>query len=129
MTSYISHPVSLIHLLVLPKEASAPSQPQSQPQSTMASMETENKSTNGTATAYANGQTDTNGMSQDEQYRLPDAKTLQEVGELPIKDEDGKEVPFKTLYEDKAGRQLITFIRHFYCGVSLVTSTSPRKLS
>ncbi|KAK3679590.1 hypothetical protein LTR37_021387 [Vermiconidia calcicola] len=82
----------------------------------MASMETENKSTNGTATAYANGQTDTNGMSQDEQYRLPDAKTLQEVGELPIKDEDGKEVPFKTLYEDKAGRQLITFIRHFYCG-------------
>jgi hypothetical protein len=50
-------------------------------------------------------------------YQLPDASTLKKVGELPVKDENGKEIQFKSLYEDKPGRQLIVFIRHFYCGV------------
>ena len=57
--------------------------------------------------------------SKDEhaQYELPNAQTLQQVGELPVKDENGKEIRFKSLYEDQPGRQLIVFIRHFYCGV------------
>jgi hypothetical protein len=53
-------------------------------------------------------------------YELPDAKALQEAGELMIKDEHGKEVTFKSLYEDKSGtQQLIIFVRHFFCGVCL----------
>jgi hypothetical protein len=59
------------------------------------------------------------------QYKLPDAQTLQEVGQLPVKDENGNEIPFKSLYEDQPGRQLIVFIRHFYCGVR----TPPTPLS
>jgi hypothetical protein len=52
-------------------------------------------------------------------YELPDAQTLQEAGELLIKDEAGKEIPFKTLYENKSGtQQLIIFIRHFFSQVS-----------
>lgn len=52
-------------------------------------------------------------------YALPDAKTLQEAGELEVQDEAGAKMPFKTLYTPSEGttRQLIVFIRHFYCGV------------
>jgi hypothetical protein len=54
-------------------------------------------------------------------YELPDTQTLQEAGELLIKDEAGKEIPFKTLYEHKSGaQQLIIFIRHFFCHVRYV---------
>ena len=53
-------------------------------------------------------------------YKLPDASTLKEAGELSIKDENGKEIQFKSLYEGKPGRQLIVFIRHFYCGVRAI---------
>lgn len=52
--------------------------------------------------------------------KLPEAKTLSEAGDVLIKDKDGKELPLKSLYTDQPGdeRQLIVFIRHFYCGVS-----------
>lgn len=53
----------------------------------------------------------------EEHYELPSLETLHEAGELMIKDEYGKEVPFKSLYEGKKGQQLIIFIRHFFCGV------------
>lgn len=51
---------------------------------------------------------------------LPDQQTIQEAGQLPIKDKDGNKVPFQSLFTDKdpAQRQLIIFIRHFFCGVS-----------
>ena len=78
-----------------------------------------------TAQEQANGTATTTGdnpkpvaQSQDN-YALHDEKTLQEVGELKVKDESGKEVPFKSLYEGQPGRQLIVFIRHFFCGVLL----------
>ncbi|CAK4032469.1 Hypothetical predicted protein [Lecanosticta acicola] len=56
--------------------------------------------------------------SEESHRQLPDPKTLAEAGELPIKDENGNEVAFKTLYADKPAheRQLIIFIRHFFCG-------------
>lgn len=52
--------------------------------------------------------------------QLADAKTLEEAGKINIKDCDGKEVEFKSLYSGKPDgeRQLIVFIRHFMCGVS-----------
>ena len=54
-------------------------------------------------------------------YEIPDAQTLQEAGDLMIKDEWGKEIPFKTLYDNKPGtQQLIIFIRHFFSSVSYV---------
>ena len=54
-------------------------------------------------------------------YELPDAQALQEAGELLIKDEAGKEIPFKTLYENKSNsQQLIIFIRHFFSSVSYI---------
>lgn len=55
--------------------------------------------------------------TEPDNYALHDAKTLQEAGELKLKDENGKELPFKSLYEGQPGRQLIVFIRHFFCGV------------
>ena len=71
--------------------------------------------TNGTAASNETS-IDTAKQSHDN-YALHDAKTVQEAGELKIKDESGKEVPFKSLYEGQSGRQLIVFIRHFFCGV------------
>ena len=59
-----------------------------------------------------------NGKQQEAFYALPDAKIPQAAGELKIKDENDHEITFKSLYEGKEGRQLIVFVRHFYCGVS-----------
>ena len=59
----------------------------------------------------------------EEHYELPSAETLKEAGELMLKDEYGKEVQFKTLYEGKSGQRLIIFIRHFFCGVRALQST------
>ena len=77
--------------------------------------------TNGTAmdTTEDSKGAEVNGNHQEVHYALPDAKTLQEVGEMKIKDENDNEIAFKSLYEGKEGRQLIVFIRHFYCGVRL----------
>lgn len=52
---------------------------------------------------------------------LPDEKSLAEAGEVMIKDKDGGQIPLKSLWTDKAQneRQLIVFVRHFFCGVCL----------
>lgn len=62
----------------------------------------------------------TNGI-QETKEPIPDQKTLQEAGQLEIKDKDGNKVPFHSLFTDKPAdqRQLIIFIRHFFCGVSV----------
>jgi hypothetical protein len=51
---------------------------------------------------------------------IPTASDLQRVGDLLVLDAQGKSRPFKELYEAPlvAPRQLIIFIRHFFCGVS-----------
>lgn len=59
----------------------------------------------------------THGKGQPEQhYELPSAETIKEAGDLKIKDEYGREIPFKQLYDGKSGQHLIIFIRHFFCG-------------
>lgn len=75
-----------------------------------------------TAQEHANRTTpaDNPAAKLQDNYALHDAKTLQEAGELKIKDESGNEVAFKSLYEGQSGRQLIIFIRHFFCGVCSV---------
>ena len=82
-----------------------------------------NQVANGNATEKGNN-TAVNGKNGEAHYKLPDAKTLQQVGELKIKDENGNEIPFKSLYENQPGQQLIVFIRHFYCGVRITYSSS-----
>lgn len=63
-------------------------------------------------------------LSNEAQYKLPDEKTMIQAGDMMIKDEEGEEFPFKSLYENQPGRQLIVFIRHFYCGVFHPTTTT-----
>lgn len=50
---------------------------------------------------------------------LPTEKELSKVEDLLILDAQGKSRPFKELYDASgvAPRQLIIFIRHFFCGV------------
>jgi hypothetical protein len=47
-------------------------------------------------------------------------KDLQKVADLLVLDAQGQSRPFKELYDAPhvASRQLIIFIRHFFCGVS-----------
>ena len=49
----------------------------------------------------------------------PTEKELSKVEDLLILDAQGKSRPFKELYDASgvAPRQLIIFIRHFFCGV------------
>jgi hypothetical protein len=56
-------------------------------------------------------------------HDIPTSKDLQKVGDLLVLDAQGKSRPFKELYEAPlvAPRQLIIFIRHFFCGVSILT--------
>lgn len=52
---------------------------------------------------------------------LPSREALQKAGEIPIFDAQGNSRPFKSIYsgDDVIGeRQLVLFVRHFYCGVS-----------
>lgn len=51
---------------------------------------------------------------------LPTEKDLKRVEDLLVLDAKGQSVPFKELYNAPhvAPRQLIIFIRHFFCGVS-----------
>lgn len=52
---------------------------------------------------------------------LPPAAMLEKAGELPILSANGLSRPFKSLWQGQehiGQRQLIVFIRHFYCGVS-----------
>lgn len=54
---------------------------------------------------------------------LPTRETLQKIQDFPILDQDGKAVPFKTLYTgpNVTRRVLVIFIRHFFCGVGSLT--------
>lgn len=51
---------------------------------------------------------------------LPSEKDLKKVEDLLVLDAQGQSRPFKELYQAPlvAPRQLIIFIRHFFCGVS-----------
>lgn len=53
-------------------------------------------------------------------YQLPDPKALEAAGDFDITDENGNKIAFKSLFTGKpeGERQLIIFIRHFFCGVS-----------
>lgn len=67
--------------------------------------------------AQFNGQLD---ISDD----APSRENLETAGELPIFDAAGNARPFKSLYSRGSvvgDRQLLVFIRHFYCGVSLAS--------
>ncbi|KAF8855151.1 hypothetical protein BDZ45DRAFT_596065 [Acephala macrosclerotiorum] len=50
--------------------------------------------------------------------KLPSLKTLKKVENLPVLDEEGKTVLFKSLYigPNVARRVMVIFIRHFFCG-------------
>lgn len=64
-----------------------------------------------------------------DQYALPDAKTLQEARDLPLLDGDGNKTTFGAITTPKEGtpRQLVVFIRHFFCGVrSLFVKSTKR---
>jgi hypothetical protein len=52
---------------------------------------------------------------------IPTEQDLENVGDLLVLDAQGQSRPFKELYNAPhiAPRQLIIFIRHFFCGVSL----------
>ena len=52
---------------------------------------------------------------------LPTEQVLRRVGDLLILDAKGQSRPFKDLYQGEgvAPRQLVIFIRHFFCGVSI----------
>lgn len=50
-------------------------------------------------------------------HTKPDEKTLRQAGELEILDESGKAITFNQLYNTES-RQVVVFIRHFFCGVS-----------
>lgn len=52
---------------------------------------------------------------------IPSQEDLQKVGDLLVLDAEGKSRPFKELHNAPhvAPRQLIIFIRHFFCGVSV----------
>lgn len=92
-----------------------------------ATTETVQEQTNGTT---ANDGDNANAITQSQDnYAIHDAKTLQEAGELKLKDENGKEVPFKSLYEGQSGRQLIVFIRHFFCGVRSILRRPDRSIT
>lgn len=56
-------------------------------------------------------------QTHSEGHPKPDQKTLDEAGELLVLDESSKEVSFRDLYNTE-GRQVIVFVRHFFCGVS-----------
>jgi hypothetical protein len=57
---------------------------------------------------------------------LPTGKDMARVGDLLVLDAKGQSRPFKELYNAPhvAPRQLIIFIRHFFCGVSSLLSTN-----
>ena len=64
--------------------------------------------------------------------RPPSKADLKKVADLPVLDANKKSYTFKSLYADNehgARRVLIIFIRHFFCGVRLPLSPSPRRIS
>lgn len=62
-------------------------------------------------------------MSNDE---LPSPETIRRVEDYIVLDRHGKTHTFKSLYTGRhvARRVLVIFVRHFFCGVSLLISTT-----
>jgi hypothetical protein len=59
---------------------------------------------------------------------LPDKETLSEAGDIPIYDSEGNARSFRSLYSGDLAigeQQLVIFVRHFYCGVSLIHTFLP----
>ena len=62
------------------------------------------------------------GLDMKSPSKLSSEATLEEAGNVPIFDADGNSRPFKSLYAGNQAigeQQLIIFVRHFFCGVSL----------
>lgn len=55
---------------------------------------------------------------------LPDDKTLAEAGDVMIMDKESKSLPLKSLWSGRPEdeRQLIIFVRNFFCGLSISTA-------
>lgn len=63
-------------------------------------------------------------MSEDRKLAIPAEKNIQKLLELEVKGEDGKAVKFNTLIKDGSNTRVVTvFIRHFFCGVSVLIHT------
>jgi len=59
------------------------------------------------------------------QSQMPSEAQLNELYALKVRDKDDKEVPFSSLVKGTAeSRNVIIWIRHFFCGVSAFTVTS-----
>lgn len=54
--------------------------------------------------------------------KLPSEETQHKVEEHTVLDRQGKSHPFKDIYRgpESARRVLVIFVRHFFCGVSLL---------
>src|SRR5947207_2448346 len=52
---------------------------------------------------------------------LPNQENIEKCANLSVLDANGESRPFKSLYsgEGVATRQLIIFVRHFFCGVRI----------
>ena len=87
----------------------------------MATAETQHDNASGTADANVGGGAAAGAAQPRDNYTPPSADVLQQAGDLKIKDESGNGIAFKSLYEGQSGRQLIIFIRHFFCGVRIVS--------
>lgn len=72
-----------------------------------------------TMTTGAGRNTDKSSMTNEERFRLPDDKTLNDLYALQVLDQDKDKVPFKSLIspvDGAKGRNVIIFVRHFFCG-------------
>lgn len=61
---------------------------------------------------------------------LPSESTLERTADLPVFDVEGKTVSFKSLYwanGNESKKVMIIFIRHFFCGVSIVDTPCVRR--
>ena len=57
--------------------------------------------------------------------KAPSKSDLAKVAELPLLNSKNESIPFKSLYTSSTNpetRILIIFIRHFFCGVSVLSS-------
>lgn len=62
----------------------------------------------------------------------PSKKTLEEAGEIVIYDSQGIGKPFKSFFQGDMAigqRQLVLFVRHFYCGVRAYSAISTDTIS
>jgi len=62
----------------------------------------------------------------DSDNNIPSAETLKRIENYMVLDKDGRSHSFKSLYSGShaARRVLVIFVRHFFCGVSFLSSSS-----